>query len=41
MVNSTSRLMCMSEGTNLLIGEPREVMSSKLVEDVYLGVEEE
>lgn len=41
MVNSTSRLMCMSEGTNLLIGDPREVMNSKQVEDVYLGVEEE
>lgn len=41
MVQSTDRLMCMSEGTTLLIGEPREVMDSKQVEDVYLGVEEE
>lgn len=41
MVNSTNRLMCMSEGTNLLIGDPREVMGSKQVEEVYLGVEEE
>lgn len=41
MVDSTNRLMCMSEGTNLLIGDPREVMGSKEVESVYLGVEEE
>ena len=41
MVESTDVLMCMAEGHNLLVGEPREVMNSKLVEEVYLGVEED
>jgi len=41
MVESTDTLMCMSEGHNLLVGKPVEVMNSKLVEDVYLGVEED
>ena len=41
MVESTDVLMCMAEGHNLLIGEPREVMNSKLVEEVYLGVEDD
>lgn len=41
MVNSTDHLMCMSDGTQLLIGDPLEVMNSKLVEEVYLGVEED
>ncbi len=41
MVKSTDVLMCMSTGTNLLVGLPTEVMNSKLVEEVYLGVEEE
>ena len=33
MVESTDTLMCMSEGHNLLVGEPLEVMNSKLVEE--------
>lgn len=41
MVESTDRLMCMSEGGLLLTGLPRPVMDSKAVEEVYLGVEEE
>jgi branched-chain amino acid transport system ATP-binding protein len=41
MVQSTDVLMCMSDGSNLLIGNPLEVMNSKLVEEVYLGVEED
>ncbi len=41
MVEATDHLMCMSEGHELLIGEPRPVMDSKEVEEVYLGVEEE
>lgn len=41
MVQSTDRLMCMSDGTDLLIGDPLEVMNSKLVEEVYLGVEDD
>ena len=41
MVEATDHLMCMSDGHELLIGEPRPVMESKEVEEVYLGVEEE
>jgi branched-chain amino acid transport system ATP-binding protein len=41
MVNSTDVLMCMSDGHELLIGDPLEVMNSKEVEEVYLGAEEE
>jgi branched-chain amino acid transport system ATP-binding protein len=41
MVNSTDTLMCMAEGRNLLVGKPLEVMNSKLVEEVYLGVPED
>lgn len=41
MVGSTDRLMCMSDGHELLIGNPLDVMNSKEVEEVYLGVEEE
>ena len=41
MVEATDHLMCMSDGHELLIGEPRPVMESKKVEEVYLGVEEE
>lgn len=40
MVNSTDTLMCIAEGRNLLAGKPLDVMNSKLVEDVYLGVPE-
>ncbi len=39
MVQSTDRLMCMSEGCELLVGEPMSVMYSKEVEEVYLGAE--
>ena len=41
MVKSTDTLMCMSTGTQLLIGKPLEVMNSKPVEEVYLGVEDD
>lgn len=41
MVEATDHLMCMETGHELIIGEPRSVMSSKEVEAVYLGVEEE
>ena len=37
MVESTDTLMCMAQGHNLIVGDPREVMNSKLVEEVYLG----
>jgi len=29
--------MCMAQGHNLIVGNPLEVMNSKLVEEVYLG----
>lgn len=41
MVNSTDELLCMSDGTDLLVGVPLEVMNSKTVEEVYLGVEDD
>lgn len=41
MVESTDTLLCMTQGHNLLVGEPRSVMSSKEVEEVYLGVAED
>lgn len=41
MVEATDHLMCMSDGHELLIGEPRPVMESKEVEEVYLGAAEE
>ena len=41
MLNATDRLMCLSGGTNLVCGLPQEVMDTKEVEDVYLGVEED
>lgn len=37
MVKSTDTLMCMAQGHNLTVGNPLEVMNSKLVEEVYLG----
>ena len=37
MVKSTDTLMCMAQGSNLVVGNPLEVMNSKLVEEVYLG----
>lgn len=41
MVESTDTLLCMTQGHQLLVGEPRMVMGSKQVEEVYLGVEED
>jgi branched-chain amino acid transport system ATP-binding protein len=41
MVGSTDVLMCMSDGHEIIIGEPVPVMNSKEVEEVYLGTEEE
>lgn len=41
MVESTDTLLCMTQGHNLLVGEPRKVMGSKEVEEVYLGVAED
>lgn len=41
MLRATDRLMCMSEGKNVVIGAPSEVMASKEVEELYLGSETE
>lgn len=39
MVSATDRLMCMAEGQNVICGDPQEVIASKEVETLYLGVE--
>ena len=41
MAESTDKLMCMAVGSLLKYGLPLDVMKSKEVEEVYLGVEEE
>ena len=41
MVESTDRILCLSTGTKLIYGDPLEVMNSKEVEEVYLGVEDD
>ncbi|MDR0876349.1 MAG: ATP-binding cassette domain-containing protein [Clostridiales Family XIII bacterium] len=41
MVGATDALMCISEGHELLIGDPRAVMDSREVEEVYLGASDE
>ena len=40
MLEGTDRLLCLAAGKNLLCGDPKEVMASKLVGEVYLGVED-
>lgn len=40
MLEAADRLLCLSAGQMLLCGSPREVLASKQVEEVYLGVEE-
>ena len=41
MVNATDVLLCMAEGRVAVIGEPLEVVRSREVEELYLGVETE
>jgi branched-chain amino acid transport system ATP-binding protein len=41
MVESTDKILCLATGTKLIYGDPTEVMNSKEVEEVYLGVEED
>lgn len=41
MVNATDHLMCMAEGRCAVEGDPAEVMRSREVEMLYLGVETE
>lgn len=40
MLEGADRLLCLSAGQMLMCGAPREVLASKQVEEVYLGVEE-
>lgn len=39
MIGATDQLMCVAEGRCLALGEAQQVLSSKAVEQVYLGVE--
>jgi len=41
MVESTDKILCLATGTRLIYGDPLDVMNSKEVEEVYLGVEED
>ena len=41
MVESTDKILCLSTGTKLIYGDPTDVMNSKEVEEVYLGVEDD
>lgn len=40
MKNSTDRLMCMAEGKNIICGDPKEVIGSDIVQEIYLGSKE-
>ena len=39
MLGAADRLMCMSEGRNVILDTPEKVMNSKIVEELYLGSE--
>jgi len=41
MLKSADRLMCMAEGKSAIIGEPKSVIESKIVEELYLGARED
>lgn len=41
MVDSTDALMCMAQGSCIAQGDPREVIASKEVQRLYLGVDED
>lgn len=41
MLKSADRLMCMAEGKSAIIGKPKSVIESKIVEELYLGVSED
>ena len=41
MLKSADRLMCMAEGKSAIIGEPKSVIESEIVEELYLGVSED
>lgn len=41
MVRATDHLMCISEGRCVMAGAPMQVMKSRIVEELYLGSEDE
>ncbi|MCL6477484.1 MAG: ABC transporter ATP-binding protein [Peptococcaceae bacterium] len=41
MLEAADRVLCIAAGRGLVCGRPREVLDSKEVEEVYLGVEED
>jgi branched-chain amino acid transport system ATP-binding protein len=41
MAESTDKLLCLALGTKLVYGDPGDVMASKEVEEVYLGVDDD
>ena len=41
MMRGTDRVMCLADGHSVICGAPDEVMQSREVHDVYLGVDEE
>ena len=40
MLGSTDQLMCMAEGQCVITGDPEEVINSKIVQTLYLGVDD-
>ena len=40
MLGSTDQLMCMAEGRCVITGDPEEVINSKIVQTLYLGVDD-
>ena len=40
MMYATDRLMCMSEGRNVILGNPAEVIQSDIVQELYLGTDD-
>ena len=40
MLEGTDRVMLLAEGVDVLCGLPHDVMKSKEVEEIYLGVDE-
>lgn len=41
MLGSADRLMCMADGVNMICSAPREVLESPVVEELYLGIDED
>ena len=41
MIDGADRVMCLAEGKNVITGLPYEVLQSKVVNEVYLGVDDD